>query len=415
MVVGYTIYSQRVSSQTPVQRQEPTIPSIHSTIASHNSGASSAPVIEPKPQIAHQASSPPPPPPSLAPGPPPLPLPPPAIRSPPPSPPPPGRPSPGLEVVSRLHDAFHNAKLGNLLRSQSDAGVYIHSFDEWEDPVRRWLPCPQTCDHDDYNGACHACSWKGDRISASVIHSQLGERRDRRDGGIPLVSTEGGLILDPASVTILCVFGADGATLNSNCQPSGQSAGCVPGCGNPPDWCDVDQPLLMNNCRCSFHNCNGRPRPYQPEHLGYVMEQHKLHGIEWKSPQFHSGYNEVVLDGTDWPAPQVVLGFYIVEGGTPQQEAKTREVHRKFLEEYDTRSEADTPLLVLRPQNWAVPFELIGAQGTKSADSHAIREQTHTHGASPSVPLQPPSAPDFQTLQSKCRGRIAYDNSCIPD
>lgn len=396
IIVGYRLYSSRS----------------HSQIHGLPFGTQSQAKVTSLSQVSVQPplSPPPPPTPSMPPPSPVKPLPP----SPPPPTPPPAAPPIGYDVVNRLHHVFHNAKLGDDMRSQEDVGVYIHTFDEWEDPIRRWLPCPETCDADDTGQTCKSCSWKGDRISASVIHSQLGERPDRRDGGIPLVSTDGGIVLDAQRVSILCVYGADGATLNSNCRPRGISDGCIPGCGSPPAWCDIGEPLLANNCRCSFHNCNGPPRPYAPQHLGYVMEQHKMHGVQWKKPQFHSGYNEVVLDGDSWPAPDVILAFYVVEGGTPRQEAKTREAHRKFLEQHAaTRSAADAPLLVLRPQNWRQPFAVLGAD-TSVLPPGYVRPPLATPPRSQGV-LRPPPPPDFETLQSKCKGRIAYDNSCIPD
>ena len=201
-------------------------------------------------------------------------------------------------MVARLHAAFANTRLGASMRGLSDGGVYLHQFDGWEDPMRAWKPCPRQCDEDDEHSACVSCSSKGDRISASVVYGAMAERADRHEGGIPLMSLDGGLVLNPDVLTLLCAYGADGATMNNNCQPPGRRDDCIPGCGGPPQWCELDRPLLMNDCRCGFYNCEGRPRPWRPEHLGYVLEQHKLHGLRHRSPpQYHSGY--VMLDRRD--------------------------------------------------------------------------------------------------------------------
>ena len=106
-------------------------------------------------------------------------------------------------------------------------------------------------------------------------------------------------------------------------------------------------------------NSNGRPRPWAPEHLGFVMEQHKLNGPRYTKPGFHSGYNEVVLSTDAWDAPAVIRAFFIVEGCSSRQEAATRRIHRQFLQEFPSRSEEDTPLLRLRPLDWERPFEVV--------------------------------------------------------
>ena len=224
--------------------------------------------------------------------------------------------------------------------------------------MRKWKPCPAVCDKDDFHSFCNQCSFHGDRMSASVMYGEMGEREDRKNGGIPLVSYDSGMVLDASKLNLLCVFGGDGATLNNNCNPPGKHGRCVPGCGDPPLWCDIHQPLLMNNCPCGFVNCNGRPRPWKPEHLGYVMEQHRERGVPYKTPQFHSGYNEVVFDSAKWPMPHAVLAFFVVEGSGNREQDEAREVHAAFLKEFKLTA-AQMPLLRLRPKEWDAPFEVI--------------------------------------------------------
>lgn len=194
-------------------------------------------------------------------------------------------------------------------------------------------------------------------MSCSLVHARLHERSDR--AAIPLVSMSGGVVVRAALASSLCVFGADGATLNNNCNPPGPHGNCLPGCGAPPIWCELDKPLLMNNCRCGLYNCNGRPRPWRPEHLSFVLEQHLLHGPTYKQPGFHSGYNEVVLDSKVWEdrLPQSIHAFFFLEGGA--DEAKVRKAHRAFRAAYPGTSEQRVPLLKLRPAQWEAPFQLV--------------------------------------------------------
>ena len=151
-----------------------------------------------------------------------------------------------------------------------------------------------------------------------------------------------------------------------------------------------------------------------------------MHGLDYKKPGFHSGYNEVVLDGSQWPAPDIIVGFYVVEGGTAKEEAAARDAHRKFLDHYKgDRSLADTPLLLLRQHNWDAPFALLGPEGDAAAAvsgaaaspqevrnplvSQAGARQIVSPSVRPVAWVRRPPPPPW------CSGRIAYDNSCIPN
>ena len=203
------------------------------------------------------------------------------------------------------------------------------------------------------------CGRFGDRISCMVIYRAMSERADRV--AIPLISYEGGLVLAAEKLTPLCVFGADGATMNYNCRQPGEkhSKGCVSGCGDPPEWCSINAPILpLNNCPCGFMNCGGRPRPWKPEHVGYVLERHQEIGMKYRKPGYHSGYNEVVVDAAPWRGqlPGVVRAFFFVDGGPEKLERKARQAHIAFLRRYRLEP-SDVPMLRLRPTEWAAPFQ----------------------------------------------------------
>jgi len=92
-----------------------------------------------------------------------------------------------------------------------------------------------------------------------------------------------------------------------------------------------------------------------------VLEQHRDYGPQYKTPQFHSGYNEIVLDVTGWDRalPSLIQAFFIVDGGSAQAEEKSRAAHKAFLEAFPQVSAADVPMLRFRPQNWEAPFAVI--------------------------------------------------------
>ena len=88
------------------------------------------------------------------------------------------------------------------------------------------------------------------------------------------------------------------------------------------------------------------------------MEQHRTHGLPYKTPQFHSGYNEVVFDSANWPLPDAIIAFFVVEGSGTNEQAQARDAHAAFLKEFD-RTAAQTPLLKLRTKDWDAPFEVL--------------------------------------------------------
>ena len=88
------------------------------------------------------------------------------------------------------------------------------------------------------------------------------------------------------------------------------------------------------------------------------------HGVPYKTPQFHSGYNEVVINARKLNAalPQAILGFFILENQDMttlldyNRHVDVKKAQKDFLKAYPDLSKADVPLLILRPSRWDEPF-----------------------------------------------------------
>ena len=91
-----------------------------------------------------------------------------------------------------------------------------------------------------------------------------------------------------------------------------------------------------------------------------MLRQHSEFGPPYGQQDgigMHSGYNEVVLDGTHWVEeglPHAIEAFFEL-AHTPS--ARLLEAHRQFLSTYHLTS-AEVPLLMLQPKNWETPFSL---------------------------------------------------------
>ena len=141
------------------------------------------------------------------------------------------------------------------------------------------------------------------------------------------------------------------------------------GCGNKR--CDAANPLMRNNCRCGFGNCDGHVTPYRPEDLGAMLAAHAEHGVPYGGIGTYTGYNEIVVESASWLAslPRAIEAVFITEcadgerntnyAGTAHScssaHAKGRKAHAAFLEAFGL-SKTAFPLLRLRPDNFQEPF-----------------------------------------------------------
>ena len=99
-------------------------------------------------------------------------------------------------------------------------------------------------------------------------------------------------------------------------------------------------------------------------HVGYMLNQHQKFGLPYSNDGagFHSGYNEIVLDGEYWAEnglPFVIEAFFIFGDGFGTE---VRKAHEKFLQSFPHITSAKVPLLRLRHENFDEPFELVPAE-----------------------------------------------------
>ncbi len=292
------------------------------------------------------------------------------------------------EVADVINERFRRE-----FRHVNRAGVIMHSFDGWEDPSAPWSPCPE-------KGGAGVCGRaeiqpRRDRVSASIIYQGM-HRPDRPDRSvIPVFSFDGGVILRPDRTTILCAYGNDGAIDygGKNCRITGatRSPSCVPGCGDPPNWCDPNEGLIDGWCNCGFEWCGSvRPRPWHPKDLPKLIEKHAFLGSKYTGMGTYTGYNEVVIDSSSWveTLPGIIEAFFYFDGCAPGQ-ANTplssqlprdgsrpkdcvgaasfvRTKHQDFLKRFNLAAH-DVPLLRFRQTDWTTPFSVEGGTRREAA------------------------------------------------
>lgn len=332
-------------------------------------------VLRPPPSSPSPQASPPPPimPPPAHPPPLPVHFPPPP-REPllPPTPPPPPSPRSASEVTAEINKRFRNA-LSSGPSGLEGAGVILHSFDGWEDPNHPWAPCPKDGHGSDHCGQPRVQARRS-RVSTSSIHRGL-LRPDRPDRTvIPMFSFDGGVILNPNTINLLCAYGNDGAIDDGGgglgCEGS-TSGNCIPGCGDPPDWCPETGELIAGWCRCGFEWCGSKPRPWRPEHVHALLKVSAKYSKPYDGIGSYEGYNELVVDAEAWleqlPHSIEAIFFYSncvkTDTNTPlahsascgDAKAYAESVYDKYIKMHGHGS---IPFLNFDSSNWDEPFSL---------------------------------------------------------
>ena len=303
------------SSPNP-SRPRPSCPPVHPPTAppptwppppSHSPcppGAPLSPPSEPPPCIPPPMLPPAPPPPP--PGPPPLPYP------------------PGFTVLPDLNAQFRTARVTNNLAT---SGVLVHVYDGISDVYRPWLPCTDP-----------SCEVYGDRFATSLLypgHQDVyagGAGGWQKGGG-------GGFVLRASELTVNCAYYADGGSQGKVCARGDDN--CIPGCGR---WCDPGRGVFNWGCA------------WKPEHLKQmIVQQMQVHP--------DGGYNEIIIDASSWVAhlPRTIAAVFVCvdENGMadPEKVQHSREVHRRFLEDYKLSS-VDFPLLLFDEKK-TEPFRMM--------------------------------------------------------
>jgi hypothetical protein len=337
------------------------VPCVYSTLTSRCKKADSLPVACPGLDVVVQERQPSPP----APAPPP-----PRVRT----------DVPSHVSAKQVADEI-NGRFRRDFHSILNSGVIMHSFDGWEDPDAPWSPCPEMGG----SGVCGRAEIqpRRDRVSASIAYAGM-HRADRPDRTvIPVYSFDGGVILRPDRVTVLCAYGNDGAIDygGKNCRVTGPtgSSTCVPGCGDPPNWCEANGGAIDGWCQCGFGWCGGeKVRPWRPKDLSKLIEKHATLGSAYTGMGTYTGYNEIVIDSSSWveTLPGAIEAFFYFDGcsghantalssqlprdGTGSKSCEgasefVRAKHADFLRRFHL-TEHDVPLLRFRQAEWSTPF-----------------------------------------------------------
>lgn len=258
-----------------------------------------------------------------------------------------------------------------------EAGVLIHQLDGLEDAARTFSPCSKQSNSQN----CHASrtAARSERTSSSMIFAGLGVRNQ----AIPTFSLDGGVVLRPSETNLLCAYGVDGSIDDNkplSCNGHSDPHRCVPGCGQPPDWCS------RNNAHdegawltCGMNWGRGGVRPWRPNEVGGrggLLDHFAREGEPFTGVGNFKGYNEFVVDTSAWieKLPRSVEAIFILDCNDNDQNlvygaadgrgtaancrdahANAREMHRKYLETYGLTA-LQFPLLKLQPGNWQTPF-----------------------------------------------------------
>ena len=211
----------------------------------------------------------------------------------------------------------------------------MHQFDNYEARNVPWAPC----DPWGHFPKCQGEQMAG-RISCTLVYRGMHGRKDRV--ALPLTSTRGGIIVR-SNIEPHCVYGDDGSTWNA-------PGGCW------PRWCDPKDPWAggQSGHRCGFGGRDEVRAAWHPKDLKTMLELFQDHSQPYKSPQFYSGYNELVYSSEQWnhQLPHAIEAFFLLHGHDDQA---ARNAHQEFLAMYHV-SAKDVPLLTLDPSNWWEPF-----------------------------------------------------------
>lgn len=246
------------------------------------------------------------------------------------------------------------------------------------------------------------------RVSASLIFAALQDR----SAAIPTFSYDAGVVLRPELMQVLCGYGRDGSIDDSKptrCEqpliehdPAGAARACVPGCGDPPDWCRREEPYDERTygggkpCGLMW-GPTGEVRPWRLSEFGGIggmLDWFAKLGTPYTEPRIEfQGYNEIVVASDAWieHLPWSVEAIFLVEcsagernlvyaGADGPGTAKTcedaqnaaRQMHAWYLRTYYVGvpdAARRFPLLKLRPHAWDRPFAAVDGFGRELVET----------------------------------------------
>lgn len=219
------------------------------------------------------------------------------------------------------------------------------------------------------------------RVSGSIVHSGMHQSYS----SIPLFSFDSGVILRPSTTTLYCAYGMDGGIDDGSNRPmickdtEINEGSCLPGCGEPPDWCDPADPGKGGwpGYFCGFMYGPDGIGAWRPKDLPTLLHHQESMGVDYHGIGNFKGYNEMVIAADGWIAnlPESIEAIFITDcssgqsnlaynganGGTASScgaaHEQGRNAHKAFLQEYGL-TEDEFPLLILKPDHWDAPFAL---------------------------------------------------------
>jgi len=232
-------------------------------------------------------------------------------------------------IVHRLNERFRNGRPSSNL---AEAGVVMHQFDNFEDKQKPWL-----CQMDG--------KWDG-RVSAMIAFRRMKDRHDR--DGVPLINWGGGVVVDPRR-KIKCCYGDDASTYLAQ-----RGYGCY------TSYCDRNHPFAKGNWGkpCGFGPKESFRTSWHAQDLDKMLELYVHYSQPYRSPQWYSGYNEVIYGYTEWNnyMPNTVEAFFTIAGD--HVGSRDYGYYQKFLTEYRVAKD-DIPFLKFDPDRWDGPFRAL--------------------------------------------------------
>ena len=220
------------------------------------------------------------------------------------------------------------------------------------------------------------------RLSGSLVHSGL----QRTYASIPIFSYDAAVVLRPSTAHVYCAYGMDGSIDDGKNRPWAcpheevKQESCVPGCGEPPVWCNPRDPFdSWEGYVCGFDWDGDGLRSWRPSDLGKMLHLQESRGSSYTGVGNYKGYNEVVIATDAWlkHLPESIEAIFIIDcepdvpnlhyvltdhqgtaANCEEGQDAGRRMHAAYLKTYGVSREK-FPLLLLRTDNWASPFAVV--------------------------------------------------------
>ena len=263
--------------------------------------------------------------------------------------------------------------------------MIFRQFDGLEVHERPWEACEQDCHtmlfHDDTTNKSPGVPG---RLSASISYRGLRERADRKGISLPYAD-RAGYVIRNEEISLQCLYGKDAAvsasdsnrlevtqargpaeslTLRSRWQTYNLESS-VPGCNS--EYCQPQNASswqFFGGQPCGFSDYH--PPAYSQSDMKIFLERYAQHGEAWKPPDFHSGYNEVIVSSSNMNKhlPRAVEAFFVLDekhadgDRTGNLGINVRQVRKAFIAKFKLEP-TEVPLLLMDPYNWDEPFSVL--------------------------------------------------------